>query len=101
MFNETIFTRFLDNQNLLNRDSLQLKGIFSIIKAKDGKIWFAACQSEGVSAFDGKTLSNIIPYKDVGRTNKNFRRQKMEYFGLLVFSKGWDDMMEKHILRMY
>jgi len=69
-FNETIFTRFLDNQNLLNRDSLQLKGIFSIIEAKDGKIWFAACQSEGVSAFDGKTLSNIIPYKDVGRTDR-------------------------------
>lgn len=69
-FNGTKFTRFLDSHNLLNKDSLQLKGIFSIIEAKDGKVWFTACQSEGVSSFDGKTLSNVIPYKDVGRTDR-------------------------------
>jgi ligand-binding sensor domain-containing protein len=69
-FNGTKFTRFLDSPNLLNKDSLQLKGIFSIIEAKDGKIWFTACQSEGVSVLDGEILSNIIPYKDAGRTDR-------------------------------
>ncbi|HPI53871.1 MAG TPA: hypothetical protein PLU10_04210, partial [Chitinophagaceae bacterium] len=48
----------------------QLKGIFSILETKDGNVWFTACQSEGVSRFDGKTLSNIIPYKDVRRTDR-------------------------------
>lgn len=64
------FTRFLENSNIINKDSLQLKAIFSILESKDGNIWFSACQSEGVSRFDGKTLSNIIPYKDVRRTDR-------------------------------
>lgn len=64
------FTRFLENPNITNKDSLQLKAIFSILETKDGKIWFTACQSEGVSCFNGKTLSNIIPYKNVGRTDR-------------------------------
>jgi ligand-binding sensor domain-containing protein len=64
------FSRFLDNQAVVNNDSLKLKAIFSILEAKNGNIWFAACTSEGVSSFDGKTLSNIIPYKETGRTDR-------------------------------
>lgn len=64
------FSRFLDNQTVINKDSLNLKGIFSILEAKNGNIWFAECAGEGVSCFDGKTLSAIIPYKEIRRTDR-------------------------------
>jgi ligand-binding sensor domain-containing protein len=64
------FTRFLDNQNVINKDSLNLKGIFSILEAKNGNILFAECAGEGVSSFDGNSLSIIIPYKEIGRTDR-------------------------------
>lgn len=69
-YNGKYFTRFLDNKFLLNKDSLLLRAIFSIIETRDGSIWFTACQSEGVSQLKGSTLLNIIPYKDIGRTDK-------------------------------
>lgn len=64
------FSRFLDKQFLINKDSLQLKGIFSILETKNGSIWFAECAGEGVSSFDGKTLNTIIPYKEIRRTDR-------------------------------
>jgi len=64
------FSRFLDSHLLVNKDSLQLKGIFSILEAKNGNIWFAECAGEGVSLFDGKNLSTIIPYTEIGRTDR-------------------------------
>jgi ligand-binding sensor domain-containing protein len=64
------FSRFLDNQTVINKDSLNLKGIFSILESKNGDIWFAECAGEGVSRFDGKTLSVIIPYKEIRRTDR-------------------------------
>lgn len=65
-----VFSRFLDNPNIINKDSLKLKGIFSILEAKNGTIWFAECADEGVSSFDGKTLITIIPYKEIRRTDR-------------------------------
>lgn len=64
------FSHFLDNQTVINKDSLNLKGIFSILEANNGNIWFAECAGEGVSSFDGKTLSTIIPYKEIRRTDR-------------------------------
>ena len=69
-YNGKEFIRFLDNQNVVNKDGLNLKGIFSILEAKNGNIWFAECAGEGVSSFDGKSLSIIIPYKEIGRTDR-------------------------------
>lgn len=69
-YNGKSFSRFLDNQTVINKDSLNLKGIFSIVESKNGDIWFAECASEGVSRFDGKTLSVIIPYKEIRRTDR-------------------------------
>lgn len=69
-FDGKVFTRFLDNQTVINKDSLSLKGIFSILEAKNGKIWFAECAGEGISCFDGITLSPIIPYKEIRRTDR-------------------------------
>lgn len=69
-YNAKEFTRFLDKKTVTNKDSLKLKGIFSILEAKNGNIWFAECAGEGVSRFDGKSLSIIIPYKEIGRTDR-------------------------------
>ncbi len=70
------FSRFLENQFLINEDSLELKGIFSILEAKNGNIWFAECAGEGVSSFNGKTLSTIIPYKEIRRTDRIIEDKK-------------------------
>ncbi len=84
-YNGKEFTRFLENSNITNKDSLQLKAIFSILETNDGNIWFAACQNEGVSRFDGKTLSNIIPYKDVRRTDRVIEDKKGNLWFACVF----------------
>jgi ligand-binding sensor domain-containing protein len=69
-YEEKKFFRFLDTPLLFNKDSLQLKGIFSILQTKDGRLWFAECSGEGVSMFDGITLSLVIPYEDIRRTDR-------------------------------
>jgi ligand-binding sensor domain-containing protein len=80
------FTRFLDNSEVFNKDTLQLKAIFSIFEDKTGKIWFGACMDEGISRFDGKTLTNIIPYNDVRRVN-NIMEDKS---GNLLFATSFN-----------
>lgn len=84
-YNGKVFTRFLENPNITNKDSLQLKAIFSILETNDGNIWFAACQSEGITRFDGKTLTNIIPYKDVRRTDRIIEDKKGNLWFACVF----------------
>jgi ligand-binding sensor domain-containing protein len=69
-YNGNGFSRFLDNHFVNNKDGLKLKGIFSILEDKNGTIWFAECSDEGVSSYDGKKLSIVIPYKEIGRTDR-------------------------------
>lgn len=64
------FSRFLDKTTVINKNNLILKGIFSILETKDGKIWFAECSGEGISCFDGLTLTTIIPYNEIRRTDR-------------------------------
>ncbi len=61
------FSSFLDNKNIINKDSLHLKGIFSFIEDKKGNIWFGSCIGEGLIRFDGKILQRISP-KGYART---------------------------------
>jgi streptogramin lyase len=69
-FNGKHFTRFIDNDKVVNQDSLELKAIFSILEDKTGNIWFSACIDGGVSRFDGKTLTNIVPHDTIRRTDR-------------------------------
>ena len=64
------FSRFLDKQTVINKDNLKLRAIFSILEAKNGTIWFASCMDEGISSYDGLTLSTIIPHKEIRRTDR-------------------------------
>lgn len=62
-YNNKIFTRFLDNYLIINKNNLQLKMVDCIIEDKTGKVWFAGgmTSGEGVCCFDGKALTNFKP----------------------------------------
>lgn len=62
-----VFTRFLDNGKIINKDSLQLKMIDCILEDKNGNIWFASGMPpgmEGVCRFDGKAITHSKPNGD-------------------------------------
>ena len=69
-YNGKTFSRFIDNTSLVNKDSLSLKGIFSMLEDNNGNIWFAECSGEGISRFDGKSITTIIPYNEIRRTDR-------------------------------
>lgn len=58
-----LFTRFLDNDKLINSNNLHLKDVLSMVEDKDGNIWFASgyAQGEGICRYDGKMLANFKP----------------------------------------
>jgi ligand-binding sensor domain-containing protein len=61
--NAPLFTRFLDNDYILNKDSMQLKDVLSMIQDKKGDIWFASgfFKGEGIFRYDGKSITNFKP----------------------------------------
>ena len=66
-YNEGVFTRFLDNDGVINKENLHLKMIDCIVEDKNGVIWFASgCPpgGEGVCSFDGKSISSFKPNGD-------------------------------------
>jgi Two component regulator propeller len=68
-YNGTYFSHFIDSNHVINKENLRLKAIFSILEDKKGHIWFGACVDEGISRFDGKFLTNIVPHEKVRRVN--------------------------------
>jgi len=85
IYDQTGFSRFLDNFGVVNKGNLQLKSVFSILQTSKGEIWFTACVSEGVSMFDGHTLTNIIPYEAIGRTDHVLEDKKGNLWFAAVF----------------
>lgn len=63
-YNGMFFTRFLDNDSIINKNRLTLKSVQSIIQDKNGNIWFTTW-FEGVCRFDGKNLTNFKPNDEV------------------------------------
>ena len=84
------FTRFLDKNNISNKQNLQLKWIQCFLEDSDGKIWMGSgpIAMEGVIQFDGESITSSKPSGDGwirsivedkngqiwfgGRTNGNF-----------------------------
>jgi ligand-binding sensor domain-containing protein len=60
-YKEKVFSAFLNNESIINSDSLHLKNIESILEDKNGNIWFGSYVSEGICFFDGKTLTRLKP----------------------------------------
>lgn len=58
------FSRFLANDNIINKDSLQLKLVSSMIEDDLGNLWFASGMPpgyEGFCRYDGKMLERFKP----------------------------------------
>lgn len=63
-FNGKIFTRFLDNKNILNTSNVRLKWTQCIFEDKAGNIWFGSwvLANEGICRYDGKSITQYKPY---------------------------------------
>lgn len=61
------FTRFLDNDSIINKNNLSLKSVQCMLQDKSGNIWFGSgpMAFEGICLYDGKILTNFKP-KDEG-----------------------------------
>lgn len=91
IYKENLFSAFLNNEHIVNKNGLQLKSIERILEDKNGNIWFCSGMGggEGVSRYDGKFITNYKPNGDTwvpyvledkagniwfsGRTNGYFR----------------------------
>jgi ligand-binding sensor domain-containing protein len=62
-FEQTRFSRFLSD-TIINEENLHLKYIQSMIEDKNGNIWFASWNQEGVCRFDGKKVTSYKPDGD-------------------------------------
>ena len=62
-FNGKVFTRFLDNINVLNQSGLTLKSVQCMLEDPKGNIWFGSgpMAFEGICLYDGKKLTNYKP----------------------------------------
>ena len=63
-YNGATFTRFLSNDNVINKDSLKLKLVSDILEDKNGNIWFASGMPpgyEGFCRYDGKMIESFKP----------------------------------------
>jgi ligand-binding sensor domain-containing protein len=58
------FTHFLANDNVINKDNIQLKLVSDILEDKNGNIWFASGMlpgNEGLCRYDGKLIERYKP----------------------------------------
>ena len=58
-----LFRRFLENDNLVNKDNLKLNDVLAIVQDKKGNIWFASgfAQNDGICCYDGKSITAFKP----------------------------------------
>ena len=63
-YNGKVFTRFLDNDTLINNNKLHLKMIDCMMEDKKGDLWFGSGMppgGEGVCHYDGKSITSFKP----------------------------------------
>jgi ligand-binding sensor domain-containing protein len=66
-YDRKLFTHFLQNDAIINKQNLHLKMVDCIIEDKNGMIWFASGMPpgmEGVCKYDGKTIESFKPNGD-------------------------------------
>lgn len=58
-----LFRRFLDEENIINTQKLQLNDITGMLQDKNDNIWFVSgwIKREGIVCYDGKSLVNFKP----------------------------------------
>jgi ligand-binding sensor domain-containing protein len=63
-YDGNLFSRFLDKDDVLNKDGLRLKMVSSILEDKNGMIWFGSGMPpgmEGLCRYDGKSVTGFKP----------------------------------------
>jgi ligand-binding sensor domain-containing protein len=57
------FTRFLDNDSIVNKNRLTLKSVQCMLEDKKGNIWFGSGLKafEGICKYDGKSITSFKP----------------------------------------
>jgi ligand-binding sensor domain-containing protein len=66
-YNGKVFTRFLQNDGVINKENLHLKMVNRMLEDKNGNIWFASGMPpgmEGVCRYDGKSITSAKPNGD-------------------------------------
>jgi ligand-binding sensor domain-containing protein len=66
-YDGNIFSHFLQNDGVINKEGLRLKMVDCILEDKTGIIWFASGMPpgmEGICRYDGKTISSSKPNGD-------------------------------------
>lgn len=66
-YNGKAFTRFLDNDSIVNKEGLHLKMVACMLQDKNGNIWFGSGMppgEEGLCRYDGKSLTRFRPGGD-------------------------------------
>ncbi|PSL44254.1 two component regulator with propeller domain [Chitinophaga niastensis] len=65
-YSGTFFTRFLDNNTIINKNGLHLKMVQCILEDKNRNIWFGSglSASEGLCRYDGKSITGFKPNGD-------------------------------------
>lgn len=61
------FTRFLQNDSVINKEGLQLKMVDCMLEDKNGNIWFGSGMppgEEGLCRYDGKAITRFKPGGD-------------------------------------
>ncbi len=66
-YNGKSFTRFLENDSVINKNGLRLKWVERMLEDKNGNIWFTSGMGggEGVCRYDGKSIESFKPNGDV------------------------------------
>jgi ligand-binding sensor domain-containing protein len=67
-YNGSFFSYFLDANGLKNQNGLKLNFIYAIVEDKSGNIWFGSGMREGISRYDGKSLTPL-PSRVFARVN--------------------------------
>jgi ligand-binding sensor domain-containing protein len=79
-----LFTRFLDNPSIINKDNLHLKMIACMLEDKNGVMWFGSGMPpgmEGICRYDGKILEHFTP-----QNQKWIRSMSEDSTGKLFFA---------------
>jgi ligand-binding sensor domain-containing protein len=59
-YNGIAFSRFLDNDGVINKDSVRLQWVESILEDKDGNIWFGGRTNLGAFRYDGTSITKFF-----------------------------------------
>ena len=103
-YNGSIFTRFLDNSNVINKEGLHLKMVDCILEDHQGNIWFASGMPpgmEGVCRYDGKSISSFKPNGDswirnmIADKNGNIWFPGRQHGNFLFDGKSFSNFMVK------